>query len=170
MRESDPSAEVGAVPRGEAAVGARCARGRVDPACHDEAADDAGRCAMSSCVNWESRHLGGGLTGRTDVSSVPWTVHVRPMQRAGRPLSQFAASARRGRLALPCGSPRTARPTMRWPLGLATTSRAFLFYAIQIALASRSNRSLSCILPKTDTGRLTIGEAALLPLPPEGCG
>ena len=36
--------------------------------------------------------------------------------------------------------------------------------------ASRRNRSLTSIPPKTDTGRLTIGEAALLPLPLEGCG
>ena len=33
----------------------------------------------------------GGLTGRTGVSPVPWTVHARPMQRARRPLSQCAA-------------------------------------------------------------------------------
>ena len=32
----------------------------------------------------------GALTGRTGVSPVPWTVHVRLLQRTRRPLSQLA--------------------------------------------------------------------------------
>ena len=40
---------------------------------------------------------GLGATGRTGVSPVPWTVHVRPMQRTGRPFSQCVADRRRGR-------------------------------------------------------------------------
>ena len=47
---------------------------------------------------WE-RPQGPFCTGRTGVSPVPWTVHVRPMQRTRRPLSQcavlLAAAARR---------------------------------------------------------------------------
>ena len=57
----------------------------------------------------------GGLTGRTGVSPVPWTVRARPMQRARRPLSQCAArmaafpvsacgAGGRGATALPSGS------------------------------------------------------------------
>ena len=36
----------------------------------------------------------GALTGRTGVSPVPWTVHVRPMQRTRRPFSQLARRPR----------------------------------------------------------------------------
>ena len=54
------------------------------------------RCTSKSRFPLRPKGLGsrGALTGRTGVSPVPWTVHVRPMQRTRRPLSQLVPPPR----------------------------------------------------------------------------
>ena len=89
-----------AKPRGDLETGRGCARMArvVFISCH--------RCFL---FNETYPHLhscggaGGGLTGRTGVPPVPWTGHVRTMQRTRRPLSQLAAR----RDASPHHEPRT---------------------------------------------------------------
>ena len=72
---------------------------------------------------WGGRRWNAVPTGRTDVSSVPWTVYVRPMQRTRRPLSQWPPPGWR----LAMRGSRGDRPTER----LGGTPRPTSFHILK---------------------------------------